>query len=124
MIPCSDAKVSQVTKVIQESSVRYEAWLHHVSNIVKKEKLNEEDVATWSSYNAGLQTNNVRPRAEIGIFPLFIEKVHSPCRVKHFMEIVRDGTEFLNPGQTPVIGMDQPLYSLAKKKSNGSIQRP
>ena len=35
--------------------------------------------------------------------------------IKHSMDVCKKGTEFLNPGQTPVTGFDQPLYALAKQ---------
>ena len=57
----------------------------------------------------------MRPRAEIEIFPLFVERLSSPCMVKHSMEVVKVAIEFLNSGQTPVIDMEQPLHSLAKE---------
>ena len=31
------------------------------------------------------------------------------------MLIVKKSTAFLNPGQTPVLGADQPLYAIAKQ---------
>ena len=31
------------------------------------------------------------------------------------MDIVKAAVEYLNPGQVPVLAMDQPLYALAKK---------
>ena len=35
--------------------------------------------------------------------------------VKHAMNVGKSVTEFLNPGQTPVIGMDQPMYAIGKQ---------
>jgi len=35
--------------------------------------------------------------------------------IKHGMDIVKTSTEFRNPGQIPVLAMDQPLYALAKQ---------
>ncbi|XP_046841101.1 uncharacterized protein LOC124458338 [Xenia sp. Carnegie-2017] len=35
--------------------------------------------------------------------------------IKHAMKTVKESTKFLNPNQTPVIAMDQPLYALAKQ---------
>ena len=34
--------------------------------------------------------------------------------IRHVMDIVKQKVGFLNPGQTPVIAFDQPLYALAK----------
>ena len=30
------------------------------------------------------------------------------------MHVVKDDTQFLTPGQTPVLGMDQPIYAIEK----------
>ena len=35
-------------------------------------------------------------------------------QIRHGMNIVRRATEHLNPGQIPVIAMDQPLYAITK----------
>ena len=35
--------------------------------------------------------------------------------IKHAMTIIKETTEHLNPGQIPVVVMDQPLFSLAKQ---------
>ena len=35
--------------------------------------------------------------------------------ILHSMNAVKRSVEFLNPGQTPVIACDQPLYAIAKK---------
>ena len=59
--------------------------------------------------------DSVKPRAEIGVFPLFPEKAASPSMMKHAMELTMKGTSFLNPGQTAVLGADQPLYAIAKQ---------
>ena len=34
--------------------------------------------------------------------------------VKHDMDVLRKITAYLNPGQTPVMAFDQPLFALAK----------
>ena len=45
----------------------------------------------------------------------FWKKASSPAMIRHVMEIVKQNVGFLNPGQTPVIAFDQPLYALAKQ---------
>ena len=47
--------------------------------------------------------------------PLFHENANSVTMIKHAMTIIKDAIEHLNPGQIPVVTMDQPLYSLAKQ---------
>ena len=73
-------------------------------------------MATWSGYYSRMQDcSSLKHRAEIGILPLFPDKSTDPCLVKHVMLIVKQSIEFLNPGQTPVLGCDQPLFALAKQ---------
>ena len=49
------------------------------------------------------------------MLPLFREPAHSPMMVFHGMNIIAAATKQLNPGQTPVMVADQPLFTLAKK---------
>lgn len=35
--------------------------------------------------------------------------------ILHAIKLVKDAIEYINPGQTPLIEMDQPLYALAKQ---------
>jgi len=46
------------------------------------------------------------------LLPLLRDQAHSAATLKHAMEKIRDTVAFLNPGQTPVIAADQPLYAL------------
>ena len=49
------------------------------------------------------------------MMPLWRDQAHSVATIKHAMAKVRDTVAFLNPGQTPVIAADQPLYALGKQ---------
>lgn len=35
--------------------------------------------------------------------------------IKHAMDLVRNAVNFLNPGQNPVVTLDQPLFAIAKQ---------
>ena len=101
---------------IPGSQGRDEAWLDHVSGLISKEELQKGDVVTWSGFNSSLEdASAIKPPAEIGILPIFPDKSMDPPLVKHVMLLVQKCIQFLNPGQTPVIGADQPLYALAKQ---------
>ena len=47
--------------------------------------------------------------------PIFRERSTSVAMISHIMNNYAAATQFLNPGQTPVLTMDQPLYALAKQ---------
>lgn len=45
---------------------------------------------------------------------LFFEKADSPAMIKHGMDIIKGITEFLHPGQVPVMTCDCPIFAKAK----------
>ena len=48
------------------------------------------------------------------MLPIWRDDSKSVATIKHVVNILINSTEFLNPGQTAVIGFDQPLYAIAK----------
>ena len=83
---------------------------------MQKGELVKGDVITWAGFNSHIRSDeSIKSRAEIGILPLFPDKAASPSMMKHTMEIVKENTEFINSGQTPVLGADQPLYAICKQ---------
>lgn len=62
-----------------------------------------------------LQTAALSPTAITSLLPLFEDNAHSKAMIQHSMTLVKEAIAYTNPGQTPVIGMDQPLYALAKR---------
>ena len=72
-------------------------------------------VITCAGYNS-LQVNDVsvKPAAEIAVYSLSPAKAASASSIKHTLELTLQGTEFLYPGQTSVLGADQSLYAVSK----------
>ena len=90
--------------------------MKHAFGLINKETLAKGEMFSLAGFNASqIQRETVRPRAEIGKCPIFVNKAQSPSMMKHAMILAKDGIAFLNPGQTPVIGADQPLYSILKQ---------
>lgn len=91
-------------------------WLYNVRMKVESENIavDKGQSFSWSAYRAE-QMSETRPPATSALLPLFREEAHTPAMIKHGMNIVKLATEFTNPGQIPVLTVDQPLYVLAKK---------
>jgi hypothetical protein len=100
---------------VQDAKVKDEAWIAHATRVLNQGMLEEGDVITWSGFNSLLASDkSVKPPAEIGVYPLFPDKAASASSMMHAITLTMQGTEFLNPGQTGVLGADQPLYALIK----------
>ncbi len=62
------------------------AWLNHVSSVIESGELHDIPV-TWSGFNSHAQNDtDIKPRAVIGICPLFPDKAASASMMKHAME--------------------------------------
>ena len=49
------------------------------------------------------------------MLPVFREKADTPAMIHHALKLIQKQTNHLNPGQTPVMTADQPLYAIAKQ---------
>ena len=111
-----DGKVRPTKSLVSGAEIKDEAWISHVDKVLQKGTLDKDDVVTWAGFNSQLSSDeSIKLRAEIGIRPIFPDKAASACMMKHTMDIVKENTEFINPGQTPVLGADQPLYAICKQ---------
>ena len=71
---------------------------------------------SWSAFHASNAEHDPEEPPDIrALLPLFAEKATSPAMIVHAMDIIKQNIDFLNPGQTPVIAFDQPLFALAKQ---------
>ena len=52
---------------------------------------------------------DVRPRATVGVFPIFYDTASTKAMQKQAMLVIKEAIEFVNPGQVPVIEGDCPL---------------
>ena len=80
-----------------------EGWLKDKSN------------TSWAAYHARKQLNRTDVEADSVMLPIWRDDSKSPATIKHVLDTPMASTNHLNPGQTSVIGLDQPLYAIAKK---------
>ena len=91
------------------------AWLARVKTAV--EKYIKNGWISWSAYHADAHKAVIPPTAITAPLPLFLDNEHSAALIRHSMVIVKAAVQHLNPDQTPVLAVDQPLYVLAKNAS-------
>ncbi len=77
------------------------------------ESITEDSNVSWASYHACRSEQVVAP-ASTALLPLFPDDSKSPGMIRHAMDVIKVAVEELNPGQVPVVTLDQPLYAIAK----------
>ena len=92
-------------------------WLQAVKDACDSGDTQNPGNISWAAHHAESQaaqhTNiTVTPTA---LLPLFHDQAHSVAMIRHAMDVVKAAVNELNPGQIPVITLDQPLYAIAKE---------
>ena len=49
------------------------------------------------------------------MLPIWRDDSKSPATIKHLLTVLMPTINYLNPRQTAVVGLDQPLYAIAKR---------
>lgn len=130
MLPLTYSEVSpcimpSAAPIIPYSSVQFSAkkdnaipacdfnWLKVVWQSIER---NEEIVnLSWAAYHAERDMQPSRPSAITALLPMFHHNANTAAMMKHCLIVIRDAIQKLNPGQCPVVTVDQPLYALAKQ---------
>lgn len=112
---------SNCSRLLEEVAKEYK-WCDHVSSLVDDKNTNKSDKdvqVSWAAYHAknshSGESNDHSPTTVSALLPLFPDESKSVAMIRHSMAVVRKAVEVLNPGQTPVIACDQPLFMIAKQ---------
>ncbi len=112
--PIPGGAESFLQKGITETDLSQEnMWLQ-----VVRDACDSDDVLagnySWAAYHAHKQVTTIAitPTA---LLPLFHDQAHSVAMIRHAMNVVKAAINKLNPGQVPVVTLDQPLFAIAKQ---------
>ena len=89
-------------------------WLEHARRVIEDNTETDENIS-WSALHASRQPQLARTISPTALLPLFLDSAHTVAMIRHSMDVVKNTVEHVNPGQTPVATLDQPLFALAKQ---------
>ena len=72
-------------------------------------------INSWSAFYANKQVKSTFPVCKTSLLPLFNESSTDYNIILHTMRIIKNSTDFLNPGQVSVMVCDQKNYAIAKQ---------
>ena len=92
-------------------------WLDTVMDIADREgSFSGDKSVSWGAYHSSKQRQvEDAPLAMTSLLPLFPDQAKSVAMIRHSMDVIAKAVEQLNPGQIPVIAMDQPLFTIGKQ---------
>ena len=91
-------------------------WLKNSSNVIcNQQTLKEEELVSWGAFHSHHLSSSPSASAISALLPLFPDQAKSIAMIRHAMDIIKLSLNQLNPGQVPVIALDQPLFAVAKE---------
>ena len=86
------------------------------ATIDTQQNLEEGECISWAGYHSNLEEEKEYTEHSISsLLPLFPDESKSVAMIRHAVDMIRRAVTHLNPGQVPVIALDQPLYAVAKQ---------
>ncbi|GFS27611.1 hypothetical protein ElyMa_005286600 [Elysia marginata] len=112
--PVGLSEDTQRNTMLLPSVVREEKeWLDHVSDHLTQE-INKESALSWAAFHASKCHTSMLPSIN-SMLPLFQDEASSFAMLRHCLVVVQAAIHRVNPGQTPVICVDQPLFAKLKQ---------
>ena len=69
----------------------------------------------WSIYHSRSIEAHGKPKTSATMLPISTQSSMDPSMVLRGLKLSVSATKYLNPGQIPLLAVDQPIYALAKK---------
>jgi len=89
-------------------------WLKHAMEVISKNELDKGEQISWAAYHTFSCKIEVVCTSINQLLPLFYEHAASAAMIKHGITVQTKATQFLSPGQIPVVAFDAPLFAIAK----------
>ena len=111
-----DVGLTSLAREQKSNSDNDDKWLQHVrEHIENNTPTSRAENISWAAYHAHKLSQSTRPTDVTALLPLFHESAHTVAMIKHSMDVIVSAVQHINPGQTPVIAVDQPLFTIAKE---------
>ena len=114
-VPQLQGDVHPGADVVVASLEEEDAWIEYLDKQLAQAQMDTDANLSWAVYHTSKAASTVQPKCINVLLPLFHKKAHTVAMVCHSMTLVSQVIQHLNPGQIPVITMDQPLYALTKQ---------
>ena len=114
-------RMQEIENSLEDAESKEKHWVDYALQKLNSDTaLSSEDAIVWAAYHSADLPNEKNPPCTSALLPLFYEKAATPAMVKHRMNVLKQAIEFVNPGQIPVLAVDQPYCSRWRKWCNGN----
>ena len=90
-------------------------WQSNTRRLISEGVHTVDDPISWAAFHSNQEPPHDFEVTIGSLLPLFPDDSKSVAMIFHAMDVAQQAVHHLNPGQVPVLALDQPLYDIAKQ---------
>ncbi|GFO32930.1 hypothetical protein PoB_005943500 [Plakobranchus ocellatus] len=90
-------------------------WQNNTRRLLSEGVQSIHDPISWAAFHSNQEPSRDFEVTIGSLLPLFPDDSKSVAMIRHAMCVVKQAVHHLNPGQVPVLTLDQPLFAIAKQ---------
>ena len=114
-IPALNGSFSVDMRAVETALEEEKKWLTNIREIMTKDVQAIKNPISCAAFHSAAQQDSDFGVTITSLLPLFPDDSKSVAMIRHSMDVIQRAVEFLNPGQVPVLTVDQPLFAIAKR---------
>ena len=115
VIPPTQSTLTCDPKLVNTAIDEEAKWQSKTRRLISEGVHSVDDSNSWAAFHSNQEPTHDFEVTIGSLLPLFPDVSKSVAMIRHAMDVAQQSVHHLNPGQVPVLALDQPLYAIAKQ---------
>ena len=113
-VPMTTGRLTGDSSLLDAALEDEKKWQKSTQRLVRQEVQSIDDPIAWDAFHSSAQAPRNFDVTITSLLSLFPDDSKYMAMIRHSMVVIKRAVEHLNPGQVPVLTVDQPLFAIAK----------
>ena len=110
-----ECTLTSVGQLVKSAIADEKKWQNTAHRLVSEAVQTVDDPIGMAAFHANAKQPRDFDVTITSLLPLFPDDSKSLAMIRHSTDVAQRAAHLLNPGQVPVLTLDQPLFTIAKK---------
>lgn len=115
IIPPTQSTLTSDCELVNTAIEEEKDWQNNTRRLLSEGVQSVDDPISWAAFHSNQEPSRDFEVTIGSLLPLFPDDSKSVAMIRHAMDVVQRAVHHLNPGQVPVLTVDQPLFAIAKQ---------
>ena len=112
-VPMTTGRLTSDRSLLDAALKDEKKWQKSTQRLIRQEVQSIDDPIAWAAFHISAQARRNFDVTITSLLPLFPDDSKSVAMIRHSTDVIKRAVEHLNPGQVPVLTVDQPLFAIA-----------